>query len=648
MAHRRPRLGILPGVMRGRLLVAIATLVLTSAPAALAQTQPPGDPVGEGVVEQSCRSLQGGTAGVPERTAAEPGAGIPPTWPEAPPGLLPGRVDLRTQAETYNRRYEFATRDGEIYGRVRGDQGPWRKMPLPPCFAGKVDSISLDDDELIALDKARRIYTMDNALKDASLFNWTARWGTPFWGGPGYALPDSVIAWSWSVISLVEDQTWTDPAGNKTAVGDAKVSHIWGLRPGGQRLTFWDPWLPLDDSYEMCGPERGRFRAVNLSASGSYVFVVGQHGDLWTRLYDFDLSGHDQLFFKYSYEDQRGKGDGAPIQLPAEAWVEQPKIPGTITSAISIHKTGVGAIHRILRVEGERGGQTGYWERDTASPPAAGWEFHATGLPLTREPIDNPGRDTSQVGLGPGEDARWRTADGSAELVDYNVYCSPARLIVREGGQVRELRLHHLDGVRQQPRARGLSEEPRYQYGAIEEPGGKFSPATVYATNDEVFLEERGWRFRRVAGDAPARCLPRRARMGRRGLGPVRLGVTQDRLSRRSPAPSSIGARSWRWCVDGGGSVVATFTKGRRVALVATTAPRHAAGSVRPGTRATAARRAFRAGRAILPGVLRAGPRSRLVIGLRRGAVRYLAAVGRETIAPRTLTTHLRRARLGG
>ena len=85
------------------------------------------------------------------------------------------------------------------------------------------------------------------------------------------------------------------PGGQPDAVGAGKVSHIWGLRPGGRRMTFWDPWLPLDESYEMCGPHRGRFRAVNLSASGSYVFVIGRRGDMFTRLYDFDISGHDGL-----------------------------------------------------------------------------------------------------------------------------------------------------------------------------------------------------------------------------------------------------------------------------------------------------------------------------------------------------------------
>jgi hypothetical protein len=190
-------------------------------------------------------------------------------------------VFLRSPTESFNRLYEFATRGGRIYVRARDGNGPWRQLPLPLCFDGRVASISLDDDELIALDDSRRIYTMDNALKDPTAFNWTNRWGTPFWTGPGYTLP-ATKAWSWSVISPLEDKNWTDPAGNRTAVGSGKVSHIWGLRRGGQRITFWDPWLPLDESYEMCGPHRGRFKAVNLSASGSFVFVIGRRGDMFT------------------------------------------------------------------------------------------------------------------------------------------------------------------------------------------------------------------------------------------------------------------------------------------------------------------------------------------------------------------------------
>ena len=460
---------------------AVVVLLATSN----ASAQEPSDPVEEGLIEQSCRSLQGGSAGMPDQAPAESGAEPPAAWPEAAPGLLPAQVHLRTAGESFNRLYEFATRDGRIYTRARDSDGPWRQMPLPLCFDGRVKSISVDDDELIALDTSRRIYTMDNALKDPTAFNWTNRWGTPFWTGPGYTLP-ATKAWSWSVISPLEDGSWVDPAGNRTEIGAGKVSHIWGLRRGGQRLTFWDPWLPLDESYEMCGPHRGRFKAVNLSASGSFVFVIGRRGDMFTRLYDFDISGHDPVFFSYSYEDQRGKGDGAPIQLPAEPWTEQPKIPGRITSQISIHKVDSGSVHRILRVEGRRNGEPGYWERDVAQPPAAGWVFRPTGLPLTKKRLKNPRRDTSRVGLGRSENRRY------GRLRNFNVYCSPARIRM-DGGK---LRLHHVDGLRQQARSRGLDDVPRTQYGAIEEKG-KFTEVTVQATRDEVVIEELGWTFSR-------------------------------------------------------------------------------------------------------------------------------------------------------
>ena len=434
--------------------VSLATAIL-AAPAAIAQD--PSVPVEEGAAEQSCRALAGGTAGLPDQVPAEAGGELPASWPAAPAGLLPERVHLRTQTETFNRLYEFATRGGTIYGRTREGSEAWRELPVPLCFAGRVDSISLDDDELVALDTARRIYTMDGALKDPLAFNWTSRWGTPFWTGPGYALPGGVKAWSWSVVSPLEDGTWTDPAGNRTPIGAGKVSHIWGLRSGGRRLTFWDPWLPLDESYEMCGPHRGRFRAVNLSASGSFVFVVGRRGDLFTRLYDFDISGHDPAFFSYSYEDQSGADDGAPIQLPAEPWTEQPKVPGRITDRISIHKVGAGTVHRVLRVEGSRRGATGYWERDVAAPAADGWRFVATGEPLAGRELRNPAEDTSRRGLARGEDLRFVMRDGKtrARLANFNIYCSPARLVVREGGERRVLRLHHVDGLRQQARGRG-------------------------------------------------------------------------------------------------------------------------------------------------------------------------------------------------
>jgi hypothetical protein len=494
---------------RGVTAAAVAGLVLAAASTAHAQVPPYSGPVEEGVREQSCRSLAAASAGLPDQAPADGDSGALAALPPAPDNLLPPEIHLRTRTDSFNRRYAFATRNGTIYAqRKEGDDRTWHELALPPCFAGRVTSISVDDDELIALDASRRIFTMDGALKDASAFNWTSRWGTPFWAGPGYQLPPDLIAWSWSVISPVEDQTWTDPAGNHTAVGSGKVSHIWGLREGGRRLTFWDPWLPLDESYEMCGPLRGRFRAVNLSASGSFVFVINKSGDLFTRLYDFDISGHDPLFFSYSYEDQRGKGDGAPIQLPAAQWVKHRKIPGRITSAISIHKLGTAAVHRTLRVEGlDAAGHTGYWEKDVT---AKAWTFHRTDRPLTGKRLT-----ASRQKLGKPEDRRYvlKANDFRAELTNFNTYCSPARLRIRPKGAKKsfDLVLHSVDGLRQQPRTRGLDDIPREQYGQIEVPpkllkrtvvreklqGRRFTPVTINATARTIRLEELDWTLRR-------------------------------------------------------------------------------------------------------------------------------------------------------
>src|SRR3954447_6881150 len=131
--------------------LAVAVGVLLAAIASVA-TAGPTDPVEQGATEQSCKSLQGGTAGTPYDSTDAGSDQFPATWPEAPTGLLPAHVYLRTETETFNRRFEFATRHGEIYGRGGGPNDPWRQLPLPLCFDGRVGSISLDDDEMIALD----------------------------------------------------------------------------------------------------------------------------------------------------------------------------------------------------------------------------------------------------------------------------------------------------------------------------------------------------------------------------------------------------------------------------------------------------------------------------------------------------------------
>jgi hypothetical protein len=535
-----------PGVAAAGAVLAVV-LLLAGAPGAGAQTFPDTPQqlyegsrasIDPALRARSCAELRGGTAGSREPAGFPPapdrGNGLAAGDRTAAPRGLPDVVPFKTRSETFNRRFVFVVRGGLVWFRSNaertGIRQPWRELPAPPCFYGRVRQIAVDDDELLAIGPERRIYTMDHALGDPAEFNWTSRWGPLFWTGSGHRLPGRLVDWAWSVISQREDGHWPDRAGNRHRVGDFKVSHVWMLREGGRRLSFNDPWLARDTSYEMCGPHRGRLRAVDLAASGSTVFVIGRRGDLFTRLYDFDISGSDPVFFRYSYADRRGRANPA-IQLPPPAWVEQPKVPGRITGLISIEKRGRGAVHRTLRVEGlDRRGRTGYWQKDLGARRSRAWRFHRTGRRLLGRRLPNPRRDTSVRGLAPSEDRRYvlggrllrrprpfPAGRWAAELLAYNVACSPTRLRVHLSPRLHfDLLLHTRDGIRLEPRAQGLSGEPRSQYGTVEVPGrvrrtgnravrswvrrhvgtARFRAVDVQATAGRLVLEQLGWRLR--------------------------------------------------------------------------------------------------------------------------------------------------------
>src|SRR6478609_891141 len=137
------------------LATALAGLALAVVPGAARAADPP-----------SCDALAGGTVNAVDAVpwAQIPEAGSLTQWPAAPAGLLPARVTLRDATESFNQRYQFASRGGQIYVAERagaGARADWRTLPLPDCFAGRVASISADDDELVAIDRDRRIFTMD-------------------------------------------------------------------------------------------------------------------------------------------------------------------------------------------------------------------------------------------------------------------------------------------------------------------------------------------------------------------------------------------------------------------------------------------------------------------------------------------------------
>uniref|UniRef100_UPI003CCC4EBD hypothetical protein n=1 Tax=Rhodococcus oryzae TaxID=2571143 RepID=UPI003CCC4EBD len=439
----------------------------------------------------------------------------------------PASVELRTPTTQFNRFSDFALVGHDLLTRPRTAGGanaePWRYVPMPECLRDRLIGISVDDDELAAVDDNGWIYTMDNASQDPILWNWTSAWGSPLWFAPGQQLPgENGNGWALSVSSPWDNQTFTDIAGRIHYVGLGKMTMLPALTGDGSRITFADPWLPNDDSYEIGGPLGGRFQSISLSAAGSTTFVMNRYGDMYTRSFDFDSSGSDSVFFRYSWDSQAGKPTApnifaelldrstAAIQLPAPDWVHQPKVPGEITSAISVNSTGPGPGQRELRVEGRRDGATGFWHKTPTTPE---WEFTRTDAARLGVPVDNPSADRSNDTLAPP--APWHLSgnlparDGSIDgqtLIDiglpYSVvdprlldavgsHAAPsgyrisvshfdpaatsraATVTAPDGAEIPVI-LHTADGLRLGPRAPGLDGEPRHLVGAVEIPRDAF------------------------------------------------------------------------------------------------------------------------------------------------------------------------------
>jgi hypothetical protein len=137
------------------------------------------------------------------------------------------------------------------------------------------------------------------------------------------------------------------------------------------------------------------------------------------------------------------------------------------------------------------------------------------------------------------------------------------------------------------------------------------------------------------------RCLPRRAAVSGRRVGPARLGRSYRAFFRRYRAVKRS-RRATRFCVTGGGRFLVASRKGR-IDLVATTARGHRTRRLGPGRRLRRARilGARRIGRGLLAGHRSAG--GRVIYGVRGGSVRFLAAVTRgQLLHQRSLARRLR------
>jgi hypothetical protein len=458
--------------------LSLVTLGLVSTMSAVAlqpsAALPPTEPDCVPLVAGSTGLFQiGGDIPSSEGLAGEeyPGFGAETTGEVA--RTLPRGIVFRTETDTFSREYAFALRQGHLYVAlategVLNDGAVWHNLDLPACLDGKVSAISADHKFINVLGPRDQVYSHDMPGGDLSAERWTWRYGPYFWAGSGLTLWPDVKQWAASEFSGGE--TFTDTSGRKQSpIG---VGTMYVLRGDGKHITLLDPWLPQDESRETCVPRDGRLRVAGISGSGSVVMAIGTDGSVWTRLYDFDVSGGNTVFGSYSWERDRPASD-TRWQMPGPRWLRHATPRGSLTNRVSISKTGDDASERVLRVEGRSpSGATGYFEKALTD---SRWHFvrtwrKLTGTPLKRVTFEATGLD-SPTEVRPYSGA----IDGlPAAITSFTAHCTE-RTTLRIQVSAQEhvgLILHSSDGLRQEMRDAGLTDVPREYNGAIEVPLG--------------------------------------------------------------------------------------------------------------------------------------------------------------------------------
>jgi hypothetical protein len=309
-------------------------------------------------------------------------------------------IYIKTRTQTFNTYHYYLLSGGLIwYKSIDSEKEPknwvlFEKTGLP--HGGKTNAvieISADADELVALsaEGAFYRYCFDKNISHRSNV-WLDKQG---WPKEEQLYLDKRAAKNkaWAIGKRnMQVLYYEDTFGNQHHNGTQEIVTTYMLLEDGQEIAYADTGLPSDFSRNYIGPERGAFKAAALSASASTMFVINEAGVMYTRMADFDITGSDPMFFKYTYIPYKSDLAGTDYfsnltewALPSEDWRKQPDIPlagnAAITRRITILQNGQGNSARELRVAGRNeNGEIGYW---TKAIFADTWEFKTAPLYLS-------------------------------------------------------------------------------------------------------------------------------------------------------------------------------------------------------------------------------------------------------------------------
>ncbi len=427
---------------------------------------------------QSCSTLPPPTGNGLARPPSEERLNLPDRDGEDVNGTLPPRIYVKTRTQSFNSYHQYAIRDGKIwYKTLDGTRGPpdWSlfgKTGLPENrkkkdFApvDRVVELSADADELVVLSREGRFYRISFDKVYSRKDNvWFDAHGWPELGEMTLdARTMGNLAWAVGKRNA-HVLYYEDVFGNEHHYGTMGISSTYVLLGDGQEIVYEDTGLPTDFSHNIRGPESGAFRAVALSASASTVFLIGEAGETYTRLADFDTIGSDPMFFKYTYEpyssDLAGtdyRSNFTPWGLPSEGWRKQPPLPlagkARASRRITILQNGHGNRARELRVAGlDAAGTAGYWSKGIF---ADRWEFVPAKLRLAESDLLDPRVvPTGTAGRGTGDGRRYagRLWDGGVpldewkfEIPDFSILEGSCELVASRKGERASVILHPVE-----------------------------------------------------------------------------------------------------------------------------------------------------------------------------------------------------------
>jgi hypothetical protein len=371
------------------------------------------------------------------------------------PKTLPEQIFFRTRTETFNKDYFLFLYEGRIwYKRKRPSQGEtkkWRLLGRTGLPEGcdvkrfphpqRLVSLSADGIHLQALGDNGVIYRATNLRENIDRgMEWSDSWGWPMAIGPGLRSEFGLrVIWDVADAHTFDLKYYEDANGTRHHIG-LGVAHIYMLALDGKKIYYNDWWLPADWSRQVCGPRRGTFQAIQMSVSGSTLFVINQRGEMFTRLYDFDVSGENP-FLTYTFVQKKPPSNVRRIPIPD--WHPQPLITaGRITSKITIFQDGEGNAARTLRVEGEKNGKTGFFQKKIFEKR---WLFQETGHTLTL-PFSTPSptklpssqptnpEDGSFLGTLTRQEAG-KTQRLHLRFKNFHIICSPAQVEILISGK---------------------------------------------------------------------------------------------------------------------------------------------------------------------------------------------------------------------